>query len=317
MQDPLQFYKNQLASHSVTIKDLFKQLSLYSVLRLMVFTLTAAGIYFTYEQWQIAVVIGVLGVAIFLVSLSKYTDLKTKRALYKRLLQINEDELKIASGDFHQRVNGLEFQNPKHYYSLDIDLFGKGSFFQYINRTALQSGTQKLSSLLLANNISDIKQRQDSIKELAQLPEWRQRYSALAQGIKVEHSAESIIHWLKQYQPFLTKIHYNATLVFSVLSVVFLGLGITKIIPIAVAGYWLFLGLAITALFLKKINQLAQHTSKTKATFRQYALLLKEIETIQFQSEQLKLQQQRIQSKSQKASQIFMKFSKALDALDN
>ena len=45
---------------------------------------------------------------------------------------LSEEELKIASGDFKEREEGLEFQNPNHAFSLDVDLFGKGSFFQFI-----------------------------------------------------------------------------------------------------------------------------------------------------------------------------------------
>ena len=134
MQNPDSFYKEQLELNQVESKRIFKQMSLLSILRLSVFVLTVFGIYFTFEQWQIAAVIGVIGIAIFLFLLSRYTDIKAKRALHKRLVVINDDELKIASGDFHNRADGSEFQNPKHYYSLDIDLFGRGSFFQFINR---------------------------------------------------------------------------------------------------------------------------------------------------------------------------------------
>ncbi len=82
-------------------------------------------------------------------------------------------------------------------------------------------------------------------------------------------------------------------------------------------GYWLLLGLGITFKFLKKINELAQNSSKTKKTFRQYALLLNQIETKIFSSELLQEQQQKIQLEGQKASAIFAKFSKHIDTLDN
>ena len=135
MQNPTEFSNNQLEKHKSKAKQLFKTLSLFILLRLTVFALTVAGIYFTFNQWQVATVIAVVGVSIFLYLLSKYKDLKGERARYKRLVKINEIELQIASGDFHNRVDGLEYQNPKHFYSLDIDLFGKGSFFQFFNIT--------------------------------------------------------------------------------------------------------------------------------------------------------------------------------------
>ncbi|MCB0398472.1 MAG: DNA mismatch repair protein MutS [Winogradskyella sp.] len=317
MKDTISFYNTQLKTHTIEAKHIYKKMSLLSVLRLTVFGLTGLGIYLTYQNWQIAIVIAVSGIAVFLFLLSRYTDLKLKRELHKRLALINEEELKVASGDFHNRADGKSFQNPSHAYSLDIDLFGRGSFFQYINRTTIKEGTQTLVNCLMANDITNIEARQNAIKELANEPEWRQYYSGVAQGVKVEHSAISIIEWLKSYKPFLSVTLYWLTIGFTMASVIILALGITEIIPIKYAGYWLLFGLAITGRFLKSINHVAQNTEKAKDTFRQYALLLKEIEQKQFQSELLQQHQQKIQSEGEKASQIFTKFSKALDALDN
>lgn len=317
MEDSVTFYRSQLENHSSEAKRIYKKMSLLSVLRLVVFGLTGFGVYLTFQNWQLALVIAVLAITVFLFLLSRYTDLKTKRQLHKRLVVINEDEIKIASGDYYDRADGKIFQNPAHAYSLDIDLFGRGSFFQYINRTTINEGTQSLVKCLLANDITNIKARQNAIKELADEPKWRQYYSGLAQGVKVEHSAKSIIEWLKDYKPFLNSTLYWLTIGFSISSIALLVLGITEVIPIKYAGYWLLLGLAITGRFLKPINSVAQNTEKAKDTFRQYALLLKEIEQKQFQSELLQKQQQKIQSEGEKASHIFAKFSKALDALDN
>ncbi|WP_426432059.1 MutS-related protein [Winogradskyella sp. HB-48] len=317
MENAITFYNKQLKEHVTESKSIYKKMSLLSVLRLTVFGLTVFCIYLTIEKWQVALVIATVGLALFLVLLSKYTDLKTKRQLHKRLAKINEEELKIASGNFHNRADGSIYQNPAHAYSLDIDLFGRGSFFQYINRTTIKEGTQSFVNCLLANDITNIDDRQNAIKELADEPEWRQYYSGISQGVKVEHSAKSIIEWLKDYKPFLNSTLYWLTIIFSVASLALLVLGITEVIPIKYAGYWLLLGLAITGRYLKSINHVAQNTEKAKDTFRQYALLLKEIEQKQFQSKLLQQQQQKIQSQGEKASQIFSKFSKALDALDN
>lgn len=321
MQNSLEFYKTQLEKHQVRVKSLFKKLSLYSLLRLSVFVATAVSVYFTYYQWKIATVIAVFGIVTFLFLLSKYTDLKQERGRYKRLVKINEDEISIALGHFHERADGSEFQNPSHFYSLDIDLFGKGSFFQFINRTTIKEGTQKLVDSLLANDVSNIEQRQNAIKELMSKPEWRQNYSAVAQGVEVEHSAKSIIKWLKNYKSFLTPLQYWITIGFSLVSVILLILGVIELIPMIRVGYlllgWLILGLGITAIYLKHINVLAQNTERAKDTFRQYALLLEQIENQEFKSSLLQEKQQKIQSEDLKASQIFTKFSKALDALDN
>ena len=73
---------------------------------------------------------------------------------------------------------------------------------------------------------------------------------------------------------------------------------------------WFFVGLAVSAVYLKKVNNLYDEATKAKDTFRQYHKLLDKIETAKFTSAILKEKQQAIQRDTQKASQIFSQFSK-------
>jgi ABC-type multidrug transport system fused ATPase/permease subunit len=317
MDPSIPFYKNQLEKHQNDVSAIKKQLLLYSMLRLAVFLVAGFTIYLVLPNWKIAIVIGIIALVIFLFLLAKYTNKKAKRELHKALVSINEEELKIASGDFHHRPKGEEFQDPVHFYSLDIDLFGKGSFFQYINRTSSQEGESQLANALKANNISNIDERQEVIKELSEKTEWTQLYGATASLIKTETTAPSIIKWLKTHRTFTPKHMIWATWLFTLVSISLLALAIFEVIEISFFGYWIFAGLGITGMYLKKINSLALNADKTKDTFRQYASLLLQIENETFTSKLLQEKQQKIQSENKKASAIFAEFSKCLDALDN
>ena len=317
MKDPNTFYKTQLEKHQLDLKKFKKKLIGMSSFRLLVFLATAFGIYATFNIWQVAVVIGIVGVSGFIFLLSKYTDLKRLRNLSKALVAINEEELKIASGDFYHRDTGETFQDSQHYYSLDIDLFGRGSFFQFINRTRINEGAERLAEALKANQIEDIELKQNAIKELAEKPEWQQQFSAVATLIEAETPAQKIISWLNTHVTFLPKTMKWLPLAFSLASLVVVGLGMFKIIDLGFVGYWLLFGLMITGLYLKKINVLASNTDKVRDTFRQYALLLNLIEDETFSSQLLKNKQETIKQEGKKASQLFSQFSKHLDALDN
>ena len=317
MNNPTSYYINQKEIHQQIAAKLYKKMAAFSTFRILVFLATCLGVYLFYKQWQVASVIGVLGIAFFVFLLTKYTDIKAKRELHKKLVTINEEELKIASGDFHSRPQGLEYQNPTHFYSLDIDLFGRGSFFQFVNRTSINEGTHQLADELTANNTESIKLRQDAIKELASKPEWRQLYLATASLIKVETEAKKIINWLNVYKPFITKPMRWFPLVFSLISLTLIVMAFLKQLDAYAAFFWLLFGLAIVGFYLKRINILASNTDKLKDTFKQYAFLLDQIENESFASELLKQKQQQIQSENKKASVIFAEFSKHLDALDN
>lgn len=317
MTDPKTYYQEHRDKYQAEASSLQKQLTLYSVLRIFVFLLTGLGIYFTFYNWQIAVAIALVGILLFIYFLSKYTDLKTQQQLQLALVDINTTELDIAGGHFRERHSGIEFQDPLHFYSLDIDLFGRGSFFQYINRTSINEGTQQLANFLTANNTDDIISRQAAIKELSSKTSWRQRYSATAGLIEVETTAHSIISWLNEHKAFLPRSIKWLPYVFLGGTVTVFILFFIEILSIGFLGYWLLIGLLITGVYLKKINQLAEHTDKVKETFKQYALLLNQIENETFGSDLLMAKQKYIQSEQEPASVIFHKLSKALDSLDN
>lgn len=317
MKSTIPYYKQQLEEYQQKVKDSKTSITNLSMLRLLVFLATAFGIYFFFNEWKIAVIIALIGTAVFLFLLIKYTNAKRQQALFRKLVLINSEEIQIANGEFYHRDTGFQFENPLHYYSLDIDLFGEGSFFQFLNRTSISEGTLKLANELKANSTKDIISRQEAIKELATKPKWRQYFQATASLIRTEKSTKGIISWLQQYKTFVPKVISWIGLTFSSLSIVLFTLTLFNIISSSFLFYWLLLGLGITGTYLKKINKLSTNVDAIKYTFRQYAQLLNQIENEQFTSQLLKKQQQNIQSEGKKASNIFTQFSKILDAFDN
>ncbi|QDO93449.1 DNA mismatch repair protein MutS [Formosa sediminum] len=317
MKSPITFYKEQAQKHSVKATAFNKQMRLLSVARLVVFLVTVFSIYKTFQNWQIAVAIAVVGISLFLFLLLKYTNIKHQRNLEQAIVAINEDEIKIKEEGFFDRLDGLEFQDSLHDYCLDIDLFGRGSFFQNINRTYINEGTEELAEALKANDINHINKRQQAIQELADKAIWRQHYSAIASLIEVETPAKHINAWLANYKPKFPSILKVLPWVFTGISVVGFALVYVNLISANYLGLWLLIGLVLTGAYLKSINTIASQTEKLKETFKQYSALLDAIENETFQSELLLEKQDRITQDHEKASKIFSDLSKLLDRLDN
>ena len=317
MNNSTQFYSSQIALFQNKIDALKKKLLVLSLSRVIIYLAGVMGVYIFFHDIAIAVAIAIVAIGLFLFFVSKHTDAKAQRDLFIALLEINNEELDIASGNFHKRFDGTQFQNPEHPYSLDIDLFGRGSFFQFLDRTAINEGTHKLADALKANDITNLAHRQETIKELSKKPEWRQLYTAKASLIETETPTNVIIDWLNNYQPFVPKIMHWLPYVFGVLSVAIIIFSALQIIPLHYAAYWMIFGVFIIGFVFKKVNTLSIYTSKVKDTFKQYALLLDQIETETFTSELLREKQLQITSEKAKASHILKSFSKALDALDN
>ena len=314
------FYSARVEHHSKTVSILKSKLRRLSFIRLLVFLTAGFSVYklFSIPNYSnYAIAVAVLGIVVFLALLLHYLKHKKALALEKALLQINTDELRVLEGDFHFKNEGLEFQNGNHNYSLDIDLFGRGSFFQNIDRTQTNAGALELANLLKANHIEDITKRQEAIKELSQKTDWRQHYQATESLIEVEHKTEDVVKWLNNYQSKLPKFSLVLGYGFCAVTLIVIGLSIAKQLPMAYIGYLLLVGLGISGAFVKHISYLATYTSKIKDTFKQFATLLETIENEEFTSNLLQEQQALITNDAEKASVIFKQFSKYLDALDN
>lgn len=316
MQDPIEFYKSEKYIFEKEFSSLKKKLATSSTLRLLVFIGASLGLFFFFNNTNVAIGIAIVGIAVFLYLVVKHSDLQHKRDLVKALIKINDTEIKVLSRDYFDLDEGKEFIDPHHHYSYDIDLFGRGSFFQYLNRTVTKEGKEKLANALSDNDISQITFKQGGIKELSKKPKWRQQFSAMASLTKVEYSASLIVNWIHNYKSVFPQFLSVIPILFTAVSSLLLLLLVFNIINFQFLVIWFFVGLAVSAGYLKKVNNLYNEATKAKDTFRQYHKLLDKIETAKFTSPILKEKQQAIQRDAQKASQIFSQFSKTLDALD-
>jgi hypothetical protein len=316
MQDPLEFYTNEKLNFELQLTKLKNQLALSSTIRLFIFLIIIFGLYFFFGNASAMIIIGVLGFVLFLFLVSRHTDLQHKRDLINKLIQINTTEIKVQNGEYSNLDEGLEFVDPSHFYSYDIDLFGRGSFFQYINRTTITEGRQELFRTLTENSTSNIKLKQEAIKELAENPKWRQQFSAIASLVKVKHSSKAIVEWIHNYKPVFLRFLSFLPVIFSIISLILIALVSFELLNSNIILFWFFMGLGVTGLYLKKVNTIYEDADKAKDTFKQYHKLLSEIETAKFSSQILKEKQTAIKTETKKASAIFASFSRILDALD-
>ena len=316
MEKLTRFYKEEKDKLEIELKAVKNKLANLSIFRLIVFVLTSAGIYFLFDTLRIVGVIGAVGVIIFGILLIKYLDAKESKILLITKIKINETEIRVLEGDFSFLKTGEEFIDSTHVYSNDIDLFGRGSFFQYINRTSTKQGAKELAKTITKNHILSIDKKQEVLKELSQKVAWRQHFSALASLVTTRYSTKEILDFIQNYSAVFSTIVSKLPTVFSLVSIVLIALVSFAIIPFSILILWVFIGLGITALFFKKTQEIYVRADKAKATFKQYYLLLQEIENRKFSSAKLQEKQQIIQSEKLQASVIFKQFSKILDAFD-
>ena len=316
MKKLVHFYTEEKQRLETELKATKNKLANLSVLRLVVFILTLVGIYFLFDDIRAVGFIATVGIIVFSILLIKYLDAKESKKLLITKIKINETEIRVLEGNFSFLKTGEEFIDPTHVYSNDIDLFGRGSFFQYINRTSTQQGAKELAKTITENHILSIDKKQEALKELSQKVTWRQHFSALASLVTTRYSTKEILDFIQNYSTVFSIIVSKSPIVFSLVSIVLIALVSFAIIPFSILILWVFIGLGITALYFKKTQEIYVQADKAKATFKQYYLLLQEIENRKFSSAKLQEKQQIIQSEKLQASVIFKQFSKILDAFD-
>jgi ABC-type multidrug transport system fused ATPase/permease subunit len=285
---------------------------------LLVFGAIIYGIYLAWGDWQwiLASLMGGGIVFVLLIKLFAHTQF-SKRRMDKKI-QLLREEIQSLHGDFSFRPSGKKYLDPTHLFANDLDLFGEHSFFQFINRTQLEESEQLLASLLIANNIENIEERQEAIKELSQLDGFRLDYTTDASLVNTEVKSTSLLRWMASFTPYIPSYFKVVTTLFSVISVLLLVAYFLSLLSGYFVLAWFFVGLFISGRFLKRTNQLSARLDKAQSLFEQYHYLVAHIENTSFESSFLQSLQQRLLAKGakEKASKILHAFAKRIDALD-
>lgn len=316
MQNPLEFYTQEKAKFVVKSQALKKRISNISSIRFVTFVVTCGLIYFNFNNVVIATTIAIIGFSIFIFLVLKNSKLKKEQKITFQKTAINSTEIDVLNGGFHHLETGIQFSDANHFYSNDIDLFGVGSFFQYINRTVTKQGKIQLAKLLLANDTTAIEGKQNALQELATKVEWRQHFSALASLVTVKKPIEETLNWVKNYKSIFSAKKHLLPKIFSVFSLVIIALVSFGLILFSILTIWFFIGLIISGYYVKKSASIYNKTDKIRETVKQYHILLNEIESENFLDDTLKNQQKIITLNQKKASVIVKEFSSILDAFD-
>ena len=148
-----------------TLNKKFKVLSTFRVV-LFLFSLSLI-IYYANERnaWAIFS-IAIPSIILFFLIVKIHNKTKYERSHAEFLAEINKNEIKRLNSELREFDAGSEFVDEEHHYSSDLDIFGKNSLFQLINRTATEPGRSLLASWLQSPaDRPEILSRQEAVKE--------------------------------------------------------------------------------------------------------------------------------------------------------
>lgn len=258
---PQAFYKKQIKLYN----RLFNQFSIktdrLSVIRVVGFIASMVLIYYS---TTFSITTTFISILFFLVAFGfivyYHGRVYKKKDFYETLLNINNAELKSLSGNYNDFEDGEEYNLPEHPYTDDLDVFGKNSLFQSINRCSTIIGKDKLANWFscMSLNKHKIAEKQKAVKELSGLTEWRQIFRTL--GIQSEESREDQVHvakWASEKQAFNNPIYLCLVIFVPIITFSLLFLSILGYISEQLFVLYIFLiPFGISLKNLKKVNSI-------------------------------------------------------------
>lgn len=242
----------------------------------------------------------------FSVLVRKHHNIRSELTYLGHLVQINEQALQRLAGQWTTfPADGAQFAQVEHPYTGDLNIFGQGSLFQYINATNLVTGQQALAGMLSeSTEYAHIPARQRAIQELAGLLNWRQQFQAIgmSSGNRVKEPAK-LWGWAKEPSPWAgSKAFYLLALIplTTWLLVLLMAFGLVPTyIPLAL---FVLQALLVTAGQVL-IGRAFQDTEQAVGELTRLAKLLGEVEGQTFQAPLLKELQGKLRQKNKAASE--------------
>jgi len=174
----LEFYEKRVVLYSGELERIERKIRSISLQRLGVLLLVGISLYFGFNGNPMAFTIAAGLFILFLYFIKQHSIAFVEKIRVAELVLLNKNEVAFQKGDKSVFDAGLDFNISNHLYALDLDIFGKGSLFQAINRSATLSGKLLLGDALLKplSNELDINRRREAIHDLAPDIEWRQGF---------------------------------------------------------------------------------------------------------------------------------------------
>jgi len=205
MTDRLSEYTQRINTYSTEKQNLEKKQKNLPLLRLGLFLLFSFLVYrYLTLQSLWSGILAISAFAAFVILSLLDSRLKKRIKRIHILININEKEVKALAGDYTSFDPGNEFVDQSHDYTHDLDIFGEGSLFQFINRTSTIFGKLRLAEYFSnAFGQSDkVIQRQQSVKELSEMVELRQKIQLIFHDEKISESDKTeMTQWLQSESP--------------------------------------------------------------------------------------------------------------------
>ena len=314
-------YKNRIKETGTKLSSVKKKLYSTGTIRIIVFLTT---VFFAYclRSSNAAIILSVIiaGLTAFLLLVIQYNKFQKRKDYLTTSIHCDENELKALDYDFSAFDGAPEKTDSNHMFSLDLDIFGKRSLFQSINRTCTNYG-KKLLIQWFEHPLSQkekIISRQEAVKELHQKTSFIHHFIVTGLTHPGEESDYKEIEDFVRNPDFITSREFWKVLGITtpLCWIVLITLTAFSIIPgqVLVWAYIVFLLLSESQ--AKKVNELQKVTGKKVDILHSYSGLIHTVENEKLHTSELTQLQAVFLKDKEKASVKFKKLAQLANELE-
>jgi len=327
-------YSSQVRTLTDGIQDLRRKNRAYIILELASFGLAVTAFaFYCMEGLRTTYILTAAAMLLlyFMVRRADVLNDRKVRAMTKRRL-VYSRELSYLQGDFTVFDDGARYIDPQHAFTFDMDVFGRDSLFNRINRTVTTGGSDELARSLgaLPQSAEEVELNRDAINELSQNEEWRTEFLARGQRL-AEGSAqggekidtEALLGVIRDVSSmrFPRRFSSKAALAAAFLSLagfyLTIALAVFTPLPAAAPCLWgalqLFTVAGLTARYLRAITKKADILSKQ---MRSYVSLIRHIHAAGFSSTELRRLQNTLFGSGNDALESFNQLDETISRID-
>ena len=334
MDNRQEFYSRQVESLSAMIQRMKRKGRTYVAMELATFCLAVlAFVFFCLRGLPVGLLcLSVAFMAAYVVA--RRADVRNSETtdMLRRRRQVYEKELSYLRGDYSCFGSGSRYIDSSHAFTYDMDVFGRDSLFNRINRTVTTGGSDFLASSFqnLLTDISAIDARRKAIAELADMESWRTEFLALGQRLAADAGKkgnaidtamiDSVVSEISAMNiaPFagsMLAIAVAWTAIAGFIAVMVLA--ILGMVPSSLAVMWgLVQMFVVIALNIRSLRNISRAVEKLHAHLHDYIGLIRHIGGAEFESGCLKDLHDRLTSGSDGALTSFGELSDILKSLD-
>ncbi|WP_304316738.1 MutS family DNA mismatch repair protein [Phocaeicola plebeius] len=318
--NPENHYTERLSLTKGQLQQVKKQIFRISMLRLTLFIAGVAGIYFFFSQTPLLIVCICLTFLPFFILVKVHNRLFIRKEWLETQAHIIQEELQALSGDYSSFEDGKEYVNPEHPYSFDLDIFGRRSLFQSINRTCTFFGKNRLAKWL-QNHLHEktsIEKRQEMIREISEHTLFREQFRVAglvhhgqsSDGEKIQAWSQSPAQYL--HAGWVKAFIWGVPVINSLLLITSLA-GWTSFSWLGLSfGIFLVLSFGI----IKRATYIQETYGKQLKSLNGYARLIAQAKAENWKSAGMQELMERFNLNSQSPIQALQQLSKELDRLD-